>query len=470
MLERCASFVWGPGLMVLLLGTGLYLSVHQRFFQLTHWRMILRRTFGQLLRHRTADASTQTTTRLSQFQTFSTALAAAMGTGNIIGVAAALAIGGAGAVFWMWISALLGMMLTYTENVLGMAYARTLPSGKEVRGPMAYLRFGLNSPLLAAVYAGLCVAASFGMGNMAQSSAVSELTYQAFALPHWGTALLVWLVLGYLLWGGMRRVGRVVQWVMPILSGVYLLGAIWVIVRHGAQLPAVCRQIFCQAWGVEAVDGGVTGAVLRAAIRTGLRHGIFSNEAGLGSSALVHAGGDSQDGVTQGLWSMVEVALDTLVCCTLTALAVLTSGVSLAQPPGKIVSETFSSAFGAFSPGVMAVLLSMFAFCSLVGWSVCGEQAVYYLGGKRAVQGYRVLYGVAAGLGCMLSLSPVWALSDIANGCMAVPNLLGLLVLGRKAAAPTHLPKADDSLAIMSKLRKKGGTELSKKKKNQECH
>ena len=428
MLERVASYIWGTGLLVLLLGTGLCLSFRLRFFQFWGWKTILRRTFGSL-----RTKSGKGGTSLTQFQTFSTALAAAMGTGNILGVAAALCLGGVGAIFWMWISALLGMALTYSENVLALRYARTLPDGTKAGGPMAYLRFGLHSPVLAVFYSLCCIGASLGMGNMTQSSAISTLAAEAFSLPPLWTGIGVTLLLGIILLRGTRSTGKVIQWLMPVLSAVYLLAALGVIFRNAAALPAVFGQIFREAFGLHAVGGGISGAVLQRAVQTGLRHGVFSNEAGLGSSALVHAGGSSEDAQLQGMWSMVEVALDTLVCCTLTALAVLTSGVmTQADNAGGIISAAFSGVFGQAAPELMAGITALFAFCTLIGWCCCGEQAVRYLGGEAWRLPYRVLFCLAAGVGAVVSLRSVWALSDIANGLMAVPNLLGLLLLGKQ--------------------------------------
>ena len=217
------------------------------------------------------------------------------------------------------------------------------------------------------------------------------------------------------------------------LAAVYLLAALGVIFRNAAALPAAFGQIFREAFGLHAVGGGISGAVLQRAVQTGLRHGVFSNEAGLGSSALVHAGGSSEDAQLQGMWSMVEVALDTLVCCTLTALAVLTSGaMTQADNAGGIISAAFSGVFGQAAPELMAGITALFAFCTLIGWCCCGEQAVRYLGGEAWRLPYRVLFCLAAGVGAVVSLRSVWALSDIANGLMAVPNLLGLLLLGKQ--------------------------------------
>ena len=431
MLERIASMVWGTGLLVLLLGTGLWLSLRSHFFQLRSWKTILHETFGGL--RRGSGETKDGTPALTQFQTFSAALAAAMGTGNVIGVATALCIGGPGAIFWMWISALLGMMLTYTENVLAMRYARELPDGTRVGGPMAYLRYGLGSRTLAALYAVFCIAASLGMGNMTQSSAISALAEEAFSVPPLAVGIIVAVLLGCILLRGVRGVGSVIQWLMPLLSAAYMLSALAVIVLHGEALPQAFQSIFRGAFGLDAVGGGISGALLREAVRTGLRHGVFSNEAGLGSSALVHAGGCSRDASLQGMWSMVEVALDTLVCCTLTALAVLTSrAMEQAEDAGGMITAAFSGIFGGASPQIMAIMTALFAFCTLIGWCCCGEQAVHYLWGTRGLQPYRILFCLAAGVGAVVSLGAVWAVSDIANGLMAIPNLLGLLLLSGK--------------------------------------
>lgn len=299
-LSHVQNFLWGPGMLVLLLGTGLWLSWKSWFFQLRGWRTILRRTFGSLRKSAASADSAGSAPALTQFQTFSAALAAAMGTGNIIGVAGALCLGGAGAIFWMWISALLGMMLTYAENVLAVRYAGTHPDGSAVRGPMAYLRFGLGSRVLPFLYAVFCILASFGMGNMTQSSAISTLLQGAFPLPVWGIAAGIAVLLGCILLRGVRGAGSVLQWLMPLLAAGYMLAALAVILRHSAALPEAFRAIFRGAFGMRAVGGGISGAMLRSAIETGLRRGIFSNEAGLGSSALVHAGSDSKDALSAG--------------------------------------------------------------------------------------------------------------------------------------------------------------------------
>ncbi len=303
----------GSGLLVLLLGTGLFLSIRTHFFQIFGIRTIFRQTFGRLFRREDG---------AEQWKTCSAALAAAMGTGNIVGVAAAISAGGAGAVFWMWVSAFLGMMLTYAENVLAVRYRSE--TEKRAVGALAYLKNGLRSPVLAGLYAVFCVLASFGMGNMTQSSAAAAaLEHGCHIPPIWTGVGVTILLLGTVL-GGMRTIGTVTQFLMPILSGGYLLAAVIVLVQHAGQLGTAFATIFHAAWHPAAVGGGTLGTVLSA----GLRHGVFSNEAGLGSSAMIHSHAVDAVHGQQGMWSMVEVFVDTMLCCTVTALVLLCTGNS----------------------------------------------------------------------------------------------------------------------------------------------
>lgn len=416
MLEQVNQYIWGSGLLVLLLGTGLIISIRTRFFQIFGIQTILRNTFGRLFQKKDGAA---------QWKTCSAALAAAMGTGNIVGVAAALAAGGAGAVFWMWVSAFLGMMLTYAENLLAVRF-RSAGENRAV-GALAYLQNGLHSKCLAGLYAVFCILASLGMGNMTQSSAAANALENGCHIPvSWTGVVLTGILLCTVL-GGMRTIGSVTQILMPVLSGFYLLAAILVLFRHSAQLPEAIYQIFQGAWHPEAVGGGTLGTV----IAVGLRHGIFSNEAGLGSSAMIHS--HTPDAVTgqQGMWSMVEVFLDTMVCCTLTALVLLCTGTA-GMDSIQGITTAFSSVFGTLAEPIISWVIALFALATLLGWCCCGEVAVRYLGGTRCVRGYRWVYCLAAGLGAVLELSTVWTLSDIANGLMAIPNLLGILLLFRK--------------------------------------
>ena len=436
MIEQWSNWVWGNGLLVLLLGTGGYLTIRTRFFPIRCVRSIFRSTVGSLLRQ--PKQTQRSAGTMTQFQTCSTALAAAMGTGNIIGVAAALQIGGAGAVFWMWISALLGMLLTYGENVLAMQYCRLDARGERIGGPMAYLAYGLRAKPLAVVYADFCIAASLGMGNMTQSNAIAGACLQAAGVPVWVTGLAVAGILTVVIFGGAKRIGYVTQWLMPVLSLGYMLAALLVICKNGAALPGALREIVLGAFGMRAVGGGISGAAIRRCMIIGLQRGVFSNEAGLGSSALVHSHADSKDAAAQGMWSMVEVGFDTIVCCTLTALALLTAGGSEGGTCMDWILTAFSQIFGTASLPVLTGMIGLFAFCTLIGWSCCGEQAVRYLAGPKGIMPYRAGYCAAALLGAVMQMPTIWALSDLCNGLMAIPNLIGLLLLSGQI--PKSLP------------------------------
>ncbi len=423
MLEQLNTWVWGSGLLVLLLGTGLFLSIRTHFFQIFGIRTIFRQTFGRLFRREDG---------AEQWKTCSAALAAAMGTGNIVGVAAAISAGGAGAVFWMWVSAFLGMMLTYAENVLAVRYRSE--TEEWAVGALAYLKNGLQSPILAGLYAVFCVLASFGMGNMTQSSAAAAaLEHGCHIPPIWTGVGVTILLLGTVL-GGMRTIGTVTQFLMPILSGGYLLAAVIVLVQHAGQLGTAFATIFHAAWHPAAVGGGTLGTVLSA----GLRHGVFSNEAGLGSSAMIHSHAVDAVHGQQGMWSMVEVFVDTMLCCTVTALVLLCTGTAGTDGISGI-AVAFSSVFGIGAESVLSWMIALFALATLLGWCCCGEVAVRYLGGERGVRWYRWAYCFAGGLGAVGTLSTIWTFSDLANGLMAIPNLLGILLLFRKTDLPDNV-------------------------------
>lgn len=425
MLEQLNGYIWNAGLLTLLLGTGILLTLRTGFFQVRGMGYILKRIFGSLRNGQEKDG-------VSQWKICTAALSASMGTGNIVGVTAALSIGGAGAVFWMWCSAFFGMMLTYGENVLSMHFRRTEKTENSPGGPMAYLQYGLGSKGLAGLYAILCIFASFGMGCMTQSSAAASALEDAFSVPPFVTGLLLAGFLAVSVLGGIRSVGTVTQYLLPFAAAGYMLLALIVTVLHAERIPAAFGEIFSGAFGVRQMGGGAAGA----AISAGLRHGVFSNEAGLGSSALIHSNTSDDDRYLQGLWSIFEVFLDTMVCCTLTALAVLTADAPLEMGVHP-VAEAFSTVLGDVSYGVTAVMIVLFAVCTMLGWCCCGEAAVRSLHMRHnAIFMYRGLFCFAGGMGAMGALSSVWTLSDIANGLMAVPNLLGLLLLMKNIQTP----------------------------------
>ncbi len=426
MLERLNGYIWSAGLLTLLLGTGIILSVRIGFFQVRGAGYIIRCIFGSL-RKRTGTGG------ISQWKVCTAALSASMGTGNIVGVIAAMSVGGAGAVFWMWCSAFFGMALTYSENVLALRFRKK----GGISGPMAYLRYGLGSRTLGAVYAILCVMASFGMGNMTQSSAAADALCGAFGVPSIVTGIVLAVLLGCVVLGGIRSIGSVTQVLLPFAALGYMLLALLVILRHMSALPEAFAAILRGAFGLDAVGGGALGI----AVSAGLRHGVFSNEAGLGSSALIHSSAEDDDPYLQGMWSIFEVFLDTMVCCTLTALAVLTAGVPISMGTAPVIAA-FSGILGRYAAPVTAFMMVLFAVCTMLGWCCCGETAIASLSKRKSTAIlYRIFFCIAAGFGAAGTLSDIWTLSDIANGLMAVPNLLGLLLLLRYVQAPKYVEK-----------------------------
>ncbi len=423
MLERINSYIWNAGLLVLLLGTGIFLTVKTKFFQLRHAGYIFRSIKNSLKKGGS-----------SQWKISASALAASMGTGNIVGVTAALAMGGAGAVFWMQVSAFFGMMLTYAENVLAMKFRRTEKDGRIIGGAVAYLRYGLGSKALAFAYGIFCILASLGMGNMTQSSAAAQAISGSFDISPVIIGIVISVFLFATVIGGIKSVGNAAQFMLPFAAVSYMVIAIAVIVMNFRNIPRALGDIVTGAFGIRQIGAGVFGST----VSVGLRHGVFSNEAGLGSSALIHSSAEDSDPHLQGMWSIFEVFLDTMVCCTLTALMVLTSGVPIEM--GAVpIADAFSCVLGKWGGTASSVMIALFAICTMLGWCCCGEMAMRSMCRKKsAVMTYRLIFCICGGLGCTGALSDMWALSDIANGLMAIPNLLALLLLSGYVTIPHY--------------------------------
>ena len=410
-LSTVSRLLWGSGLVGLLLGTGAYCLLRDKCAPLRSLRLLFdhRKRSGRRAH--------------SPFEACMTSLAAAMGTGNIAGVATALTLGGAGAIFWMWAAALLGMGLIYAENVLAAHYRR---DGRA--GAAAYLRYGLQSPCLAGCFAVCCVAASFGMGNMTQSHAMAQTLQAAWGIPLPVTGAAAAVLTGAVILGGAKRIGKFAAAAVPAVTVVYLFAAGAVILRCRAQLPEAFAAILRGAVGMDALTGGISGAAVQRAVTVGVRRGVFSNEAGLGSSGLLHGEADGDDPAFFGACGMLEVFADTFVCCTATALAILCSGAADADG-ASLVLQAFRIGIGAAADWLLPPVIAVFALCTLVGWSYCGSSALQSLTGGRWVTVYRLLFCAAVLLGAMLRLDAVWMLADIANACMAYCNLPGILLL-----------------------------------------
>ena len=327
--DKVNGVVWGLPLIVLILATGIFMCVRTRFFHISKAKHVTQNTFLAIFKKKDVTASKEKSA-ISQFQAFTTALAATIGTGNIAGVATAIAVGGPGAVFWMWVSAFFGMMTAYSENVLGIFYRRKNKDGEWSGGAMYYLKDGLNNKLgniLAVLFALFCVIASFGIGNMTQVNSISTALYDSFNLPSIITGIAVAIVTALVILGGIKRIGKVTEVLVPFMAFAYIIGSIIIIIMNIGTIPSVFASIFKGAFGIKAAAGGIVGAAIKKAITMGFKRGIFSNEAGLGSSVMANAASDVKEPVIQGMWGIFEVFADTIVVCTLTALVILSSGV-----------------------------------------------------------------------------------------------------------------------------------------------
>lgn len=436
------GFIWGRGMLFIFLAVGVLFTLRTGAFQFTGVKTWMGKTLGQVFGKRRKE--TKDPHSMSQFQSFCTALAATLGTGNITGVASALLVGGPGAIFWMWVSALLGMMTAYAENVLGILYRYRSKEGKWVGGAMVYMERGLGCKWLAVVFSVCCLFASLGMGNMTQANAVAGGLKETFHVPTAVTGVVMMIMVGIVLIGGVKRIAAVTERVVPFMSLCYLAGGIFVLLVHVQEIPEAFGMIFREAFRLPAVGGGVLGYGMRRAMQVGIARGVFSNEAGLGSSVMAHAAAEADDPSTQGMWAMLEVFLDTIVFCTITALVILCSGVldqqqalsNLLQGIENIDGTTLTGqAFATVIPrGDQFLALSMiiFAFATIIGWAYFGERTFAYLFGEKRAWIYKVIYILVLLPGCMGAPGLIWDLSDTFNGFMALPNLLALILLSKK--------------------------------------
>ena len=432
--EKLASWVWGAPTMILLLLTGLVLSIRTRFVQI--------RKLGTAIR--------QVGKRRSSFQAVCTALAGTVGTGNIAGVAGALALGGPGAVFWMWVAAFFGMATKYAEVVLAMRYRRRGEDGTLLGGAMYYICDGMGKRWrpLAAVFAFFALLVSLGMGNLAQVHTMASAVQQMLPelrpeLTALGTGLLAALLTVWVCGNGGGRIGAVMEKLLPLAAGLYILGGAAVLVLYRRNLGSALGAIFRGAFRPEAIVGGGAGIGVRETVQLGISRGVFSNEAGLGSAPMAHAAADAEP-EEQGLFGIFEVFLDTIVLCTLTALVILVSGVPVAwgRPAGaELAASALYAVFGPAGKVGLAVCLVLLAVGSIMTWQMYGSRCAAFLWGSAGVQLFELVFPAVTLLGASLDLSGVWAASDLCNGLMCFPNLLALLVLqkqvGEKAPCKT---------------------------------
>ena len=405
MLEKVNSYVWGVVLISLLLMTGALYSFKLRFIQF--------RTFPYFIKNVKKGGNN------GQFRTICMSLGTAMGTGNITGVASAISIGGAGAVFWMWISAFFGMATVYAENSLSAQF-----TDKKVRGTMAYIEKGLGSKCLAVFFSICCILACFGMGGMVQINALSESMRNCTDIPPFFLSLVLFLLIYAIISGGAKRIGSAAQILLPFATVLYTVLCIFVIAKYSEKLPYVFSQIINEAFGIKQATGGISGYALSKAVSAGIRRGVFSNEAGLGSSPILHSSAENaNNSAMQGMSSMLEVFIDTMLCCTLTAIVILCTSED------NTVRTAFFHVMGVKTDIFLAVIMSVFALCTVIGWYYCGETAFKYLFKSRKAAIFAFTFSLTASLGAIFKAESIWTISDIFNGLMAFPNLLALLLL-----------------------------------------
>lgn len=425
LLNAVSSFVWGPVMLVLLLGTGLYLTVGLRLLPQRKLGYGLRTA----LKGRTAEAGDQG--EITAFQALTTALSATIGTGNIAGVATAIYLGGPGAVFWMWLTALVGMATKYAEAVLAVRYREVDADGRYVGGPMYYIKNGLGAgwTWLGATFALFAAVAAFGIGNTVQSNSVARALERTLDVPYLATGVALAVLTFLVIVGGVKRIARVAETLVPLMAVLYIAGALVILVANAPQVPGALGMIFTDAFSGTAATGGFAGAGILAAIRFGVARGIFSNEAGLGSAPIAHAAAKTRDPVRQGSVAMLGTFIDTIVVCTMTALVIITTG---AWTSGETGAELSTLAFNTGLPGgqwIVSIGLVVFAFTTILAWSYYGERAAEYLLGTRVVMPFRVLWVLALVVGAVGNLGLIWTVADIMNALMAIPNLIALVAL-----------------------------------------
>jgi len=424
-----SNWVWGPPMLILLVGTGLYLTILLKGLQfraLPHaFRLIFHKDH-----HHEGD--------ISHFQALMTALAATVGIGNIVGVATAISLGGPGAVFWMWMTGLVGMVTKYSEAVLAVKYREKGEHGMR-GGPMYYLAKGAGLPWLGTLFAIFTALAAFGIGNMTQANATAKIFQSTFNIDPLVTGLVLMVLTALVILGGIRSIGRFTSFLVPFMIIGYVAASLFVLAMNAAEIPHAFGLIFYHAFNPAAATGGFAGATIAAAMRYGIARGVFSNESGLGSAPIAAAAARTNDPVKQALVSMTQTFIDTLVVCTMTALVILTAtrwmdGVS----PAELARSSMAETLGHTGTLIVALATALFAYSTLIGWNYYGEKAVEYLFGPRSIRIYRIFFIAAVIVGSTTSLEFVWNFSDLMNGMMALPNLIGLLLLSKVIKSETE--------------------------------
>jgi len=424
-LVKISSFVWGPPLIIMLLGTGIILTIRSRAIQFRGFK----HSWGLISgRHDHPEEEGETT----HFESLSTALSATIGTGNIAGVATAIAMGGPGAVFWMWVTALFGMSIKYHSCLLAQKYREINENGVVSGGPAYFLTMGLGKKWLGILFAVFTVIASFGIGNLAQANSLADPLNQVFGINKWVTGIVVALLVAVVIIGGVKRIASVTSKLVPFMAIAYILSSLAVILLNYEKILPAFGQIFYFAFNdvPSAAGGGFAGATVMTVMRFGVARGLFSNESGLGSAAIAHAPAKTDEPVREGLVAMMGPFIDTILICTMTALVIIISGLwDKGQSGAALSSSAFQATLPVAGKYVVSLGLTIFAFSTLIGWSYYGDRNIEFLFGPKAVSIYRIIFILMIPIGAVMKLEIVWNFSDIANALMALPNLIGVLAL-----------------------------------------
>ena len=423
-LDNISSFIWGWGLLSLLLFTGLFYTVKLKGIQFKLLPFMINAL-------KTEKNKGNSLNGISQFKSVCASLGTAMGTGNIIGVSAALSVGGPGAVFWMIISAFLGMALVYSENYLSIFF-RNRNTDSSFSGPMIYIEKGLGSRIIAVIFSVFCILASFGMGGMVQSNSISTSLEKCIYINPVIIAVVIFISVYCIVSGGIKRIGTAAQLIIPFVTAVYMLASIIVIIMFKENLSDAVIDIFSDAFNFKSAAGGTGGFALSQAFSIGIRRGIFSNEAGLGTGSIAHACADTRKPVKQGFFGIFEVFVDTIVICTLTALVILCSGVPVGYGDAAGAELTilgFTSTYGSWVSIFTAIAMCCFAFSTIIGWGLYGTRCVEFLLGTRANRPFMILYALVAIVGATMELGLMWNIAETFNGLMVIPNLIAVFLL-----------------------------------------
>lgn len=423
--SKISGFVWGIPMLILLFGTGVIYTLVLGLPQVTKFIFTMKNTFLKMFEK----ASEKHEGDITPFQAVSTALAATVGTGNIAGVATAIASGGPGAIFWMWLSAFFGMATKMAEVTLSVAYREIDKNGFVTGGPMYYIKNGLGLPWLSTIFAFFGIFASFGIGNMTQSNSISVAVSSTYGLNKLIIGIIIAVIAGIVVIGGIGRIAKFTEKLVPFMALLYILGAVVILIFNFKNIPSAFVEIFTTAFSPKAALGGAVGVTIKETIKLGVARGVFTNEAGLGSAPIAHAAAQTDHPVRQGIWGIFEVFTDTILICTLTALVIITTGQAYSGFTGaELTTRAFQVGFNG-GQHVVTIGLSLFAFSTILGWEYYGERCFQYIFGNKAIFIYRIFFIVLIAVGAVGGLQEIWVISDTLNGLMAIPNLIALILL-----------------------------------------